>query len=219
MVVRHFIFDLDNTLYPATARMDAGITRRMIEFAARVTGVSIEETMRLRQAALRKYSTTGDWLRYEYGQEDYEAYFAAVHPESELEELDFDPQLRPFLQSLPQSKVILTNAPLEHAIRVLDFMRVSDLFDGISDIRSNRLRGKPSPAAFAQALEMCGGTVEDTLFLDDLKKYVDGYNAIGGKGILVNAHLNDGFVIEKGGEIILKSVYQITKLLPKTIDL
>ena len=219
MIVNHFIFDLDNTLYPATARMDAGITRRMIEFAAHITGNSIEETMQLRQDGLKKYSTTGDWLKYEYGHADYEAYFAAVHPESELEELDFDPQLRPFLQSLPQNKVILTNAPLEHAQRVLDFMHIADLFDGIRDIRSNNLKGKPHPLAFKQALDMCGGTVNDTLFFDDFKKYVDGYTAIGGKGVLINAHLNDGFVIEKGREIILKSIYQITKLLPKSIDL
>ena len=81
--------------------------------------------------------------------------------------------------------MILTNSPYEHADRVLKFLGVRDLFDSICDIRANNLKGKPAASAFNKALEMCGGSLEDSIFLDDAEGYTDGWARLGGTAVLV----------------------------------
>ena len=74
---------------------------------------------------------------------------------------------------------------MEHAERVLKKLNVIDLFDDICDLRKCNLMGKPSEYSFTKALQMCGGTLEDTVFFDDLYKYTDGYRALGGTVVVV----------------------------------
>ncbi len=184
MKIRHLIFDLDNTLYPCTAAMDEGITRRMLQCVADFFSVTFAEAVQLRAKNIAHFSTTLEWLRHE-GLTDVEGFFAAVHPEDEADELPYEPKLRAFLQSIPLPKSVFTNAPREHAERVLAKLNVRDLFENVIDIRDSALKGKPYPEAFYHALERCGGTITDTLFFDDMQKYTDGFEAIGGTAALV----------------------------------
>lgn len=186
MQIEHLIFDLDNTLYPASAAMDAGITRRMMECVADFFKVSIEEAAEIRKKNIRNFSTTLEWLRSE-GLTDVEGFFAHVHPENEADELNEDKKLRPFLESINIPKVICTNAPREHAERVLKKLDISDQFDAICDIRDCNLLGKPYASAFEKALELAGATIDNALFLDDMQKYTDGYKAIGGTAVLIGS--------------------------------
>ena len=103
MNVEHLIFDLDNTLYPSSGAMDRGITQRMMNFTASFLGVSYEEAVKIRAEHIRNFSTTLEWLRSE-GLTDVESYFAAVHPPYEADELEENPSLRPFLESIPFRK-------------------------------------------------------------------------------------------------------------------
>src|SRR5574344_393576 len=189
-MITHLIFDLDDTLYPSTAKMGDGITYRMLAFVADYLKVSFEEGKRLRARDMPQYGTTLEWLMAAHGLKDQESFFAAVHPDDETKDLDYDPNVRPFLENIKQHKVILTNAPREHAERVLDFLNVRDLFDGIIDIRKNDLRGKPYERAYRNALELIHGTVQNTLFLDDAQKYTEGYVRLGGDAVLVGPQQN-----------------------------
>lgn len=184
MQIEHIIFDLDNTLYPSSGAMDEGITRRMQDCIMKQFNCTREEAISLRHQRIQGFSTTLEWLRSE-GLTDVEGFFAHVHPENETDEIDFNPELRPFLQGIKIPKIIFTNAPKEHAERVLKKLNISDLFDSICDIRACSLLGKPYASAYETALKMCNGTIENTIFIDDLQKYTDGYKAIGGTAILL----------------------------------
>ena len=184
MIIRHLLFDLDNTLYASTAAMDTGITFRMLSCVAEYFHITYDQAVQLRAQKLPGYSTTLEWLRHE-GLSDTERYFAEVHPDNEADELPPDPTLRALLASVDLPKSILTNAPREHADRVLSKLNIADLFDSICDIRDCDLNGKPYPSAYRKALSMCGGSVEDTLFFDDQYKYTDGYTALGGTAVIV----------------------------------
>lgn len=227
MKIRHLLFDLDNTLYPSTAAIDQGITSRMIGFVADVLELDFQQAAERRQQRLPFYGTTLEWLKTEHGLEDTDAYFAAVHPPQELQELNPDPNLRPLLQSLGLPMTILTNAPRCHAQRVLEFLNVVDLFTGIHDIQSNGFKGKPYPDSYRTALAAGGFTVAETLFFDDHKKYTDGYQAIGGQAVLVqhpatatgHPHPLDSIVEQadspKTGpaQLVIASVYQVPQVL------
>ncbi len=212
--IKHIIFDLDCTLYPADSAMSRDISYRIKKYAADFWQVDFEEGVRQRKEAIKKHGTTLDWLVEDGGLSDIEDYFAAVHPENECDGLAKAPELRPLLASLPYNKVILTNAPYEHADRVLTFLEVRDLFDAICDIRQNGLKGKPAASAYERALSLCNGTVQDTLFLDDEEGYANGYAALGGTAVLVTKRerksSSPGF---PGSVIQIPDIYALPALL------
>ena len=72
MKISHLLFDLDNTLYPSSSQMDAGITRRMLECVAEYFNCDFETAVELRKKNIIHYSTTLEWLRSE-GFNDIEA--------------------------------------------------------------------------------------------------------------------------------------------------
>ena len=183
--IEHLIFDLDNTLYPASSKMNDGITSRMIEVTAKQVGLSVEEAANLRAERMPIYGTSLGWLMAEHGLTDIQGFFDLVHPESEINELDQDSNLRPFLESLPYPMTVLTNSPTIHANRVLDFFGIRDLFIFISDIQTNGLKGKPYQNAYLSATFEKGYNLSNSLFFDDHEKYTKGFSAIGGKAILV----------------------------------
>lgn len=175
---------MDNTLYPASSAMNDGITRRMLECVADFFGCDMEKAIELRRERIIHYSTTLEWLRSE-GMTDVEGFMAHVHPDNEADELLPQPGLRDFLLSLPLPMSVLTNAPHEHADRVLEKLGIADLFVSVTDIRDANFFGKPYPDAFEAALRKAGSSVQDTLFLDDMQKYTDGWAAMGGTAVLI----------------------------------
>ena len=223
MIVKNIIFDLDNTLYSPTSAMDAGISRRMMAAVVDFLGTDLEAATELRHKNVPYYSTTLEWLRSR-GLTDVEGYFAKVHPDNEADELAYDKDLRSFLQSIEQKKIVLTNAPREHADRVLEKLKIADLFSAVVDIRACGLLGKPYANSYKIALEKCGGTIDDTIFLDDQYKYTDGFEALGGTALLVGnkngSHLRpDSAAVNKelpphpGRTIKIESVYDLPKIL------
>jgi len=185
-MLRLVLFDLDNTLYPESSCMDRDITRRMIEYVARFLGMSPEEARRFRHENAKRYGTTLEWLRAEHGFADTESYFAAVHPEGEEYCIAPDPELSRLLAALPQRKAVLTNSPIEHADRVLAKLGIAEHFEAIYDIRFNGLKGKPHAEAYSRACAALGVGIEETLFVDDLPKYVRGFLEIGGRALLID---------------------------------
>jgi len=212
--------------------MDTGITFRMLSCVAEFFNITYEEAVTLRRQKLPGFSTTLEWLRHE-GMTDVEHYFAAVHPENEADELPPDPQLRPLLASVDIEKSILTNSPKEHAMRVLNRLNVTDQFTNVCDIRDCGLNGKPYAGAYNRALSMCGGTVDDTLFFDDMYKYTDGYEALGGTAVIVGTqngtHMTRALPEVRTGAqtqpphpgrtLRIPDIYYLPTLLKQTADL
>jgi len=185
-MITHILFDLDNTLYASSNNMEKEIAQRMFHFIADFLSLPEEATHRLHRAERKQYGTTLEWLEAKYGFTDRERYFAAIHPPSETTGLKPDPNLRGFLESLHMPMTVLTNAPLVHAHRVLDFFGVRDMFDGIFDITYHNGKGKPHADCYLRTLEAIGARVEETLFIDDCPDYVSGYMQLGGAALLVD---------------------------------
>lgn len=227
MKYTHLLFDMDNTLYPASSAMDKGITRRMLECVADFFHCTMDEATALRSERIVHYSTTLEWLRSE-GLTDIEGFLAHVHPSNEAEELPPQPGLRDFLISLNMPMSILTNAPHEHADTVLGKLGIADLFEAVTDIRDAGFNGKPYPDSYMAALKKVGATIENTLFLDDMQKYTDGWVALGGTAVLIGSPngkplAEDAESMKKaraantigktGKTIRMKSIYEIKGIL------
>src|SRR5512139_3416063 len=140
---RVWIFDLDNTLYPAECNLFAQVDQRMGEFIAKHLGVPFEYARHLQKSYYRQFGTTLAGLMRVH----------KMHPEPFLDYVhDIDvsvvpesPQLRAAIDRLPGRKLIFTNGSRAHAERVAGKLGVLDLFEGISDIASCEFEPKPSP--------------------------------------------------------------------------
>ena len=214
-MIQHILFDLDNTLYPASNLMEQRITERMFQFIADFLSIPLEEAIRRQRARRQYYGTTLEWLEAEYQFNDRERYFAAVHPDSEIAELQPDPLLRDFLISLQLPMTVLTNAPIAHAERVLRFFHIRDLFLGVFDITYHHGKGKPHSEAYLKTLAAVHKTVAETLFLDDSPAYITGFTQLGGQGILVDEKERCSEFSKTSGIPSIKSIYELPSLLPQ----
>jgi len=183
-MIRHILFDLDCTLYSVHYGFEDNVGRLIQDFSSSWLNLSPEECKRQRSEGLKQYGTTLEWLTREKGFTDVTGYLEFVHPENEADTLLPDPQLRSFLENLPCPCSILTNSPGFHADRIVKKLGLEGIFVRIFDIETNGLRGKPHASAFRLALDTLGLKPEEALFVDDMKRYVEGYLALGGKGIL-----------------------------------
>ncbi len=219
MTIKNLLLDMDNTLYPESSLIDRNMTQRIISCVSNFLNVSLEQAAEERQDGLTRVGTTLEWLMTEKGLVDTKSYFEFLHPECEKDEVDFDPKLRPFLQSLSEKYhlTVLTNAPKIHADCILNHLQVYDLFDGVYDLEDNNFLGKPHKEAYFKAIEEKGFTIEETLFFDDHPKYIKGYSDIGGKGILIDQsdRYDEGTLVEIKAYGKIRSIYDMPSLLEK----
>ena len=185
-MIQHILFDLDNTLYSASAGIEDSFILRIHDYASSWLGLPWEECEPLWKEALKRYGTTLEWLTSEKGFTDVDDYFAKMHPEDEADSLTPDPELRRFLESLPCPCSIITNSPGFHAERIIKKLELEGVFQRIFDIESNSLKGKPHASAFLRALDSLGLKPEEALFIDDIPRYVSGYLELGGRGLLLD---------------------------------
>lgn len=166
--VEHWVFDLDNTLYPPEARIFDQIEAKMVAWVMRALGVDRIEADRLRRHYWQSYGTTLAGLMAEHGVEPG-PYLAEVHDIS-LDVLIPDPALRAAIARLPGRKIVHTNADAPYAERVLAARGLSGLFDAVFGIEHAGFRPKPERAAFETVF--AAGAVDPTraaIFEDDAR--------------------------------------------------
>ena len=181
-------FDLDDTLYPANAGVWGIIRDRMGAYMHERLGIPYDEVNRLRRFYLESYGTTLRGLQQFY-QVDVDDYLAYVHDVPLSKYLQPEPELRPLLLSLPQTRWVFTNADANHARRVLSVLELEGCFHGIIDIRQLEFRCKPEPAAFIRGLELAGESDPGRcVFFDDAARNLIPARKLGFKTVLVNEH-------------------------------
>lgn len=183
--IRYLLFDLDQTLYPASAGLLAEVDRRITAYTASFLGVDLAKAALLRKGLYNEHGTTLKGLIAEHGFDKVDDYLAMVHPENVGDFLSPDPGLDGMLARLPQGKSILTNSPGDHAERVLAVLGIRRRFDHVFDIKYNGYTGKPAPSCYRNAVKAVGGKIGEVLFLDDSIPYLTAFRDLGGQALLV----------------------------------
>ena len=208
-MIKHILFDLDNTLYSVRYGLEEIVSQRVREFVLSWLGPPLEESERLWKDGYKRHGTTIEWLMYEKGYTAFDEYQAFIHPENEADSLPPDPELRIFLESLPCPCSILTNAPRFHADRILRKLEIEGVFRNIFDIVGNGPEGKPKAISFRRALEALKLAPEEVLFIDDIPRYVEGYLALGGRGLLLDEmDVHKNYPHER-----IKNLWELTRFL------
>ncbi len=152
--VRHWVFDLDNTLYPPAARLFDQIEIRMTDFVMRATGADRAEADRLRRVYWVEYGTTLAGLMAVHGV-DPGPYLDEVHDIS-LDHLEPDPALRAGITALPGRRIVYTNGSEPYARRVLAARGLEGAFDALYGVEHAGYRPKPARAAFETVFALDG---------------------------------------------------------------
>jgi len=148
--VEAWVFDLDNTLYPAACNLFAEIDTRMGDFIADRFGISHEEAQRMRKAYYYQYGTTLAGLMRLHDVCP-RAFLDYVH-DIDLSVITPAPELRDALDALPGRKFIFTNGSRKHAESVISRLGLDGRFDDLFDIHAAEFIPKPERAAFERFL-------------------------------------------------------------------
>jgi putative hydrolase of the HAD superfamily len=145
--IEAWIFDLDNTLYPATADVFPQIDKRMKAFIGELLKLSPEDAFKLQKEYYWKYGTTlrGLMINHKIAPDEFLEY---VH-DIDHTPLVHNAELDVILAALPGRKFIYTNGSERHATNVLDRLGVTRHFDGIFDIRASDYIPKPDPVPYS----------------------------------------------------------------------
>jgi len=185
-MIKHILFDADQTLYPASSLVEKEMIRRMNIFVAEYLGISIEEAKFLRASRDKKYNSTLEWLREAKGLNDPEPFFSAVHPDDFENYFPKNPALVSLLSRITVPCSIFTNSWQKHAKNILEYLEISQFFSNIFDIVFNNYFGKPHTSAFTNILDFLGLPPKEALYIEDRKDFTDIFCSLGGNAILVD---------------------------------
>lgn len=173
-----WLFDLDNTLHNASARIMPRINENMTNFICRMhlnaTGTEdFGYADGIRQHYWRSYGATVLGMMLHHGT-SAEKFLVETHLIKGLEDMvDAERGLVKAIRSLPGRKILLTNAPRDYADVVMRHLGINKLFSGSIPIEGmwvhRRLRPKPSDLMLRRILrklQVCPSKcvlVEDTL--------------------------------------------------------
>lgn len=147
---RIWIFDLDNTLYPAECNLFAQVDRRMAEYIQRYLGVPFAYAKHLQKAYYRQFGTTLAGMMKVHNM-DPDAFLDYVH-DIDLTVIPEHPELRAAIAKLPGRKLIFTAGSHGHAERVATKLGVLDLFEDIIDIVDAQFVPKEKREAYDRLL-------------------------------------------------------------------
>lgn len=139
--VRDWVFDLDNTLYPAGCNLFAEIDRRMTEFVEDLLGCDRAEARKVQKDLYVEYGTTlaGLMRRHDVDPRAFMDYVHAI----DLGRLEVHPGLRQSLLDLPGRKFVHTNGSVRHADNVLGALGLRDVIDDVFDVEMGGWIPKP----------------------------------------------------------------------------
>ena len=145
---RVWIFDLDNTLHDARARIFPAMHEQINAFLRRHFDVDEAGANSMREHFWRTYGTTLNGLMRHHG----------VHPRRFLAETHVFPELgdlvvrenalKHALERLGGTKLVFSNAPRHYVEQVLRAIGLARYFDAVYAIEDARYQGKPALHGF-----------------------------------------------------------------------
>jgi putative hydrolase of the HAD superfamily len=183
---RFLIFDLDETLYPRQTGLMQEIGVRINRYLIEHLHLPQEQANELRQRYYNQHGTALRGLVVERPDVDPEDYLHYVHDISLSEYIGPNPALAAMLRSMPLTKVIFTNATVEHAQNVLNILGVADQFADIIDVRRVAYVSKPNAEAYQRLLDILQARGDECILVEDAAR-----NLLPGKGLGMTTILVD----------------------------
>lgn len=192
-----WVFDLDNTLYPAHTDLFAQVDVKIRDYVVEMIGSTPDEAHRLQKDYYRRYGTTLRGLMIEYG----------VSPDGFLEyvhDIDHsvvapDPALGEAIAALPGRKFIMTNGTKKHAEKVADRLGITHHFDEVFDIVAADLLPKPHRETYEKFFAGANIAPARAAMFEDLSRNLEVPDAMGLATVLV---------VPRGIEVVVRETWE-----------
>ena len=135
--IEHWVFDLDNTLYPPEARLFDEIEERMEAFMMRELAIDRASAKSLRAEFWQLHGTTLAGLMSEHDVDPH-AFLDDVH-RIDLSPIEHNARLADQIKGLGGQKVIYTNGSRAHGENVSQALGIRHAFENILASKTRRL--------------------------------------------------------------------------------
>ena len=181
--IDHWVFDLDNTLYPPGCDLFGQIDLRMASFIVDYLKVDEVEARRVQKDFYVEHGTTLAGLMAVHRMEPA-AFLAHVH-DIDVSVVTPDPALGAAIAALPGSKVIFTNGSVRHAENVINQLGIAHVFSAIYDIVTTGYTPKPQAEAYARFIAASAIKPARAAMFEDIPRNLEVPHALGMKTIWV----------------------------------
>ncbi|MEL7253165.1 MAG: pyrimidine 5'-nucleotidase [Pseudomonadota bacterium] len=185
-----WVFDLDNTLYPAHVRLFDQIDVKITRYVMDALGLDEAEADHLRQHYWQAHGTTLAGLMAEHGL-DPDPYLVAVH-DIDFSVLPPDADLAARIKALPGRRVVYTNGSAPYARQVIKARGLSGLFDAVYGVEHAGYRPKPERAAFEAVFAQDGIDPTRAAMFEDEPRNLTVPHAMGMRTVLIAPHRAPG---------------------------
>ncbi len=180
-----WIFDLDNTLYPAHCNLFAQVDVRMGEFISNLLGVDRTEAKRIQKSYFKEYGTTLNGLMNCHNMAP-EPFLDYVH-DIDVGVVEPDEMLNTTLGQLQGIKYVFTNGSVRHAENVLGRLGIQHHFADIFDIVAADYVPKPAPDTYTRFLEATSVDPRRSAMFEDIARNLEHPHTIGMTTFLVRS--------------------------------
>ncbi|GAB5457137.1 MAG: pyrimidine 5'-nucleotidase [Henriciella sp.] len=181
----NWVFDLDNTLYPAECDLFAEIDQRMTDFVSRFLRLPRDEARATQKKYYAEHGTTLSGLMTMHGMDPAD-FLAHVH-EIDLSPLPKMPELATAIAALPGKKYIYTNGSRRHAARVSEYMEIGHVIDGHFAIEDSQYVPKPAQSSYDAFCDRFGINPQTSVFFEDLSRNLAPAHKMGFATVLVHS--------------------------------
>ncbi|KAF0181731.1 MAG: putative hydrolase of the HAD superfamily [Caulobacteraceae bacterium] len=178
-----WVFDLDNTLYPAEHEVFDEIGARMTTFIARLTGFEHEAARVLREKYFLAYGATVVGVVKHHGASAAD-FLSYVHDVS-FDAVHADPELAGLIERLPGRRIVFTNGARDYAGRILAKLGVTQAFDEVFALEDADLVPKPQRGAFERLVARCAFDPARAVMFEDHDRNLETAAAMGFATVLV----------------------------------
>ena len=175
--IKDWVFDLDNTIYPAASNLFVRVAVRITEFVEQHFQVPTDEAKIIQKDLFQRYGTTMRGLMVEQGLTP-EEYLHYVH-DIDVSDLPYEAELDRMLGALPGRKHIFTNGTVPHAENILNAYGIRHHFDEIFDIVGSDYVPKPAPSAFDLFVQKTQIDPTGAVMVEDMARNLEPAAALG----------------------------------------
>ena len=161
-----WIFDLDNTLYPVSAKLFDQIDKRMCSYIANFLNTSESEAHKVQKSYFQEHGTSLRGMM-ENHKMDPIPYLEYVH-KIDLSAIIRDDQMERALDKLPGRKIVFTNAAASYAEKVLEQLGIANHFEDIFDIVAANFIPKPAPLVYQHFVKQYKIDSEKSVMVEDI---------------------------------------------------
>jgi putative hydrolase of the HAD superfamily len=178
-----WIFDLDNTLYPASCRLFNQVQRRIRQYIRENLGLSETAAVALQKRYFQEHMTTLRGLIVNDGIDPHH-FLDFVHA-IDLTGLAANPALDAAIAALPGRKVIFTNGSVPHAERVMEKVGIGRHFEGVFDIVASDFVPKPEIGVYRRLCDTYRIDPAGAVMIDDMPRNLRPAHELGMTTVLV----------------------------------